>query len=80
MTSFITSRYLSLNIIASTSERSIKLLISFSGKDLSIGTTIPVPATTAKYETAHSYLFSEITAILLSFKPKLTNAVPKALT
>ena len=44
---------------------------------MSNGTTTPVPVTTAKYATPHSYLFSEMTAILLSFNPRLIKAVPK---
>ena len=75
--SFIISLYLFEYTIASTPERIIKLSISFSGNALSNGTIVPVPFTTAKYVTPHSYLFSPITATLLPSNPKLINAVPK---
>ena len=64
--------------MASTSDLSINLFNSFSGNDLSRGTTIPVPQAIAKYAISHSNLFSPITAILFPFKLKLINAVPKA--
>ena len=77
LTFFSVSIYFPEQIIASTSERFSKLSNSFSGKDLSKGTTIPVPHTIDKYAISHSKRFSPITAILLSLSPISIRDVPK---
>ena len=77
---FNISTYFCEHIIASAFDLSIKLSNSFSGNDLSNGTTVPVPQTIDKYAISHSYLFSPITAILLSFNPISINFVPSPST
>ena len=52
-------------------------IISSSFKPLSNGTVIPTPFNTVKYVRAHSYLFFDIIATLLSFSPSSIKAVPK---